>query len=144
VALAVVLAVAGVVAFAPPAAAQSPVPTDVVLDLDGPLVAGGPPRAATLDVAFGDDPTGSLVMTLEVDAPDKTVYFGQGQGCQSYDPSPRIECEIPDAAPVNEFGFAFGTVTGTELGDYDYTLQLLLDGFEVYTETGTLEVVEER
>lgn len=144
VALAAVLASAAAGAFALPAAAQSPVPTDVVLDLDGPLVAGSPPRAATLDVAFDEDQTGSLVMTLDVDAPDGTVYFGHGQGCQSYDPSPRIECEIPDAAAVNEFGFAFGAASGTELGEYDYTLRLLLDGFEVYTETGTVEVVEER
>ncbi|SDL60976.1 LPXTG-motif cell wall anchor domain-containing protein [Glycomyces sambucus] len=135
---------AGAGAFAPPAAAQNPAPSSVVLDLDGPLVAGGTPRAATLDVAFDEDPTGPLVMALDVDAPDSTVYFGQGAGCHTYDPSPYIECEIEEAGTANAFGFAVAAATGTELGEYDYTLTIYYGAVEVHTETGTVEVVEER
>jgi LPXTG-motif cell wall-anchored protein len=144
-AAAVVLAaaVAGTGAFAPPAAAQGPAP-EIVLDLDGPLVAGGMPRAATLDVAFDEDPADPLVMTLDIDAPDGTITFGIGHGCTTYDPSPYIECEIEDPGTANEFLFPVAAAAGTELGEYEYTLLVYFDATETYTETGTVEVVEHR
>ncbi|RRR97452.1 LPXTG cell wall anchor domain-containing protein [Glycomyces terrestris] len=145
-ALAAVLAAAaaGAGAFAPPAAAQAPVPSDVSLHLDNPHVPGAPPRAASLDVAFDEDPTGVLLMRLEVDAPDATVYFGAGTGCETPDNQPSIECEHPDPGPANTFAFTVAAATGTEPGDYDYTLTILLDGTEIHTESGVVEVAEER
>jgi LPXTG-motif cell wall-anchored protein len=145
-ALAAILAAAaaGAGAFAPPAAAQTPVPTDVTLDLDNPQVPGDPPRQASLDVAFDEDPTGSLLMRLDVDAPDATIYFGNGPGCDSPDNTPYIECENADPGTANTFTFSIAAATGTELGDYDYTLTILLDGAEIHSETGVIDVVEDR
>ncbi|WP_335986049.1 LPXTG cell wall anchor domain-containing protein [Glycomyces sp. MUSA5-2] len=142
--VAVLAPVTGAGAFAPPAAAQVSEPSEVVLDLDGPLVAGGLPRAATLDVSFEEDPTGPLVMAFEVDAPASTVYLGVGDGCSNYDPSAYIECEIADPGTENHFLFPIGAATGTELGEYDYTLTIFYGEVDTYTETGAVEVVADR
>ncbi|MEU5874481.1 LPXTG cell wall anchor domain-containing protein [Glycomyces sp. NPDC047369] len=143
-AVAAALAAAAVGLAAPPASAQGPVPTSVVLDLDDPQVPGNPPRAASLDVAFAEDPTGVLAMQLEVDTADATIYFGAGPGCETPDNVPFIECETADPGTTNRFTFTIAAATGTPLGDYDYTLTVLLDGAEIHTETGTVEVVEDR
>lgn len=129
---------------APPAFAQSPAPTSVFLDLDNPQVPGNPPRAADLEVLFAEDPTGVLAMQLDVDTADATIYFGAGPGCETPDNVPYIECEIADPGTSNLFSFTIAAATGTPLGEYDYTLTVLLDGAEVHTETGTVDVVEDR
>ncbi|GAA1678266.1 hypothetical protein GCM10009830_26570 [Glycomyces endophyticus] len=83
-------------------------------------------------------------MRLDVDAPDATVYFGNGPGCDSPDNTPFIECETADPGTATTFTFTIAAATGTALGDYDYTLTLLLDGAEIHSETGVVEVVEGR
>ncbi|MEU6245937.1 LPXTG cell wall anchor domain-containing protein [Glycomyces sp. NPDC047010] len=129
---------------AAPAFAQDPSPTNVLLDLDDPQVPGNPPRAASLDVDFAEDPTGVLAMRLEVDTADATIYFGAGPGCETPDNVPFIECETADPGTANRFTFTIAAATGTALGEYDYTLTVLLGGNEIHTETGTVEVVEDR
>ncbi|MFB9660886.1 LPXTG cell wall anchor domain-containing protein [Glycomyces mayteni] len=129
---------------AAPAAAQEPVPANVLLDLDNPQVPGDPPRDATLDVDFAQDPTGVLAMRLEVDTADATIYFGAGPGCETPDNVPLIECATADPGTANRFTFTIAAATGTPLGEYDYTLTVLLDDAAVHTATGTVDVVADR
>lgn len=136
----------GVGAFALPAAAQAPVPTDVAVGLPSPIPADETLHAASIDIEFGDDFTPAdheVVGMLQFESDEVQTLSGTTDDgfCGMHATIPGLYCvsESTDGAINWEFEVrAFWTAPE---GEYPYTFVVEVDGETVETVEGSIEVV---
>lgn len=129
---------------APPAFAQGPAPSNVLVILDEPVVPGHVPLDGSFEIYYDEPPAdGDLTARIDIDAPDGTLYFESGLGCTP-DTGAAVDCAQSDPDDFTLFGFTLGASLGTPLGEYEYTVTVAIDGAEVYSDTGTVEVADSR
>ncbi|SDL06870.1 LPXTG-motif cell wall anchor domain-containing protein [Glycomyces sambucus] len=145
--LAAVLAALLAGALAVPAAAQAQPPAETNYDFNGPVNLGDAPLPGGFTLVFGDDFTPgahTVTVALDVDAAPGTFAFTTGdQGalpCTHHGTG--VDC-VRDAAEAElHFAFLFAAADDAQPGVYGYTATATVDGTEVDTYSGAIEIVD--
>jgi hypothetical protein len=148
VAASIAAALAGAGAFAHPAAAQAPVPVDVVHPSSHRITADGEEWYGSLTIAFGDDFTeGAHDVTADFSlAPDTGVVYREHHdpqygGCSPDAATGLLACEAPDAGRTVDFSYLYAAEPGADLGVHPYTVTIAVDGETVLVLDEDMEVV---
>ncbi|GAA1689701.1 hypothetical protein GCM10009830_41570 [Glycomyces endophyticus] len=147
-AAAAVAAALGDGAFAPPAAAQAPVPVDVVHPAAHLITANGEELYGELTIVFGDDfAEGEHDVTADFSlAPDTGVVYWanndpQYGGCGPDATTGLLSCEAADADRTVDFSYMYTADPGAATGVHPYTITIAVDGETVLVVDEEMEVV---
>jgi LPXTG-motif cell wall-anchored protein len=148
--LAAVLAALLTGALAVPATAQAQPPAETYYDFEGPVNLGDEHLQGGFTLVFGDDFTPgahTVSVALDLDAAPGTFQFttgdlgGGGLPCFNDDEHSRIGCVRENAESELWFAFEYGAPEDAQTGVYGYEITVAVDGVELRTDTGAIEIV---